>query len=259
MNRILVLFAGVVALIAALAVPAAATRPPAPGADPAEGHKITICHATRSLSNPYVEVEIDVAAWNDPSDPRHHGDHHTRTKDGITWKDYVLTEGECSLPTTTTSSTTTTTTQPPRGSCAGVEADHVFTFSEFKLYNVTGHVTTTFAVDIDPGTYTVVLGSWDGDHGGPTGDQYNQLNERWRANFGSGVITGFTDDLGDTEGALPGDAVATDVGNVTIGSPVTILTAEHWSIANPTPLGLENDLSWRNSVIPSCVGLTLSD
>ncbi len=65
---------------------------------PVDDHKITICHATASLSNPYVEITIDLSAWNDPTDPKHHGDHHTRTKRGVTWSDYVLEEGqECSL------------------------------------------------------------------------------------------------------------------------------------------------------------------
>lgn len=94
----LVILVGALVVMAVPAMSAGATPAPAPGAIPADGHKITICHATRSLTNPYVEITIDVAAWNDPSDPRHHGDHHIRTKDGVTWKDYALAEGaECTL------------------------------------------------------------------------------------------------------------------------------------------------------------------
>jgi hypothetical protein len=64
-----------------------------------DDHQITIRHATRSLSNPFAEITIDVAAWNDPSDPDHDALHHTRTKNGTTGWDYVWDEGqECTLP-----------------------------------------------------------------------------------------------------------------------------------------------------------------
>ena len=55
-----------VAIVAALAVPmvAGATQP-----DP--GHKVTLCHATDSYSNPYVQVTVDVAAVLNGG----HGDH----------------------------------------------------------------------------------------------------------------------------------------------------------------------------------------
>jgi hypothetical protein len=251
MNRILVLFAGVVALIAALAVPAAATRSPAPGAVPAEGHKITICHATRSLSNPYVEIEIDVAAWNDPSDPRHHGDHHTRTKDGITWKDYVLTEGECSLPTTTTSSTTTTTRPPVVGSCAGVDVN-VLVDVGFKLWNPefsTIKTHQTYSVDglsIPAGSYSVVLGSWDSDHpGGAT-----QSNEQWRVAFSGGPTTGFTGDIGDSEATSVATAKSFTVGRYDLPD-VASITVQHWSVANPSYSA--------DSVYALCVGLIVDN
>ncbi len=105
-------------LLAARAAPAAATKPDQ-GTDLVDGHKITICHATRSLSNPYVVITIDLAAWNNPDDPNYHGDNHTRTKDGVTWSDYVLAEGaECELP-------------PPPPSCDN--ADFIVEFSGAKL------------------------------------------------------------------------------------------------------------------------------
>ncbi len=90
----------VMALIGGLAIPALATN-----SVPDSGHKITICHATRSLANPYVKLTIDVAAWTiDDPDVSDHGPHHTRVKDGVTWSDYVLGDptAECSLDVTTT-------------------------------------------------------------------------------------------------------------------------------------------------------------
>jgi len=99
-------------LVAVFAFPAFATKPDAESGLES-GHKITICHATRSLSNPYVEITIDIAAWDvaDPDNNDHGPVHHERTKDGITWGDYVLDDptSECSLGG---GGTTTTTTQP---------------------------------------------------------------------------------------------------------------------------------------------------
>jgi len=40
----------------ALALPAAAT--------PGDDHKVTICHVTNSEKNPYVVIEVDVAAFD---------------------------------------------------------------------------------------------------------------------------------------------------------------------------------------------------
>jgi len=85
-RKVLALVVGA-ACATVLALPAAAT-PKVDGE-----HKVTICHATASQSNPYVEITIDVAAWEDPTDPRHHGVHHYR---GENWVDFELTGGECS-------------------------------------------------------------------------------------------------------------------------------------------------------------------
>ena len=88
-------------LIGAISAPASATQP---GTDPdlVDGHKIWICHATRSLSNPYVKILIDIAAWDiENPDSNDHGPlHHLRTKGGITWGDYALESADdtCSLP-----------------------------------------------------------------------------------------------------------------------------------------------------------------
>ncbi|MGI9608674.1 MAG: hypothetical protein ACR2NL_00115, partial [Acidimicrobiia bacterium] len=94
------LVAALAMAITAIAAPAMATKPDdSSGLE--DGHKITICHATRSLSNPYVKITIDIAAWDieDPDSNDHGPEHHKRTKDGVTWADYALEnpEDECVL------------------------------------------------------------------------------------------------------------------------------------------------------------------
>ncbi len=235
MRRVVITVAMVVAMLSAMIGAASATKPPADGADPADGHKITICHATNSLSNPYVEITIDVAAWNDPSDPKHHGDHHTSTKDGVTWQDYVLEEGaECSLDEPP---------PPPPQYCAGFAVDHLIEFSGEKLINSLGRQTETLTgLDIPAGSYSVVLGSSDDPHVLP------QLNEQWRALFGGGVDSGYAEDLPD--GWPAGVVRSSSGGTVTLTSNVDTIVAEHWSV--------EMVSRSADSVIPVCIGLTES-
>ena len=70
-----------IALLVFSAAPAMATPP---GSDPGlvDGHKITICHATNSASNPYVVITIDVAAWHTDGSIGHSRDHHVNQKTG---------------------------------------------------------------------------------------------------------------------------------------------------------------------------------
>ncbi|HKZ28035.1 MAG TPA: hypothetical protein VJ482_00170 [Acidimicrobiia bacterium] len=217
-------------LVAAMAAPAVASKAPASGADPEEGHKVTICHATRSLTNPYVEVTIDVAAWNNPTDPKHHGDNHTRTKHGITWKDYLLEEGqECSLD------------RPPL-SCE--LADFVVEFSDDKLVSTTSSQVrlseTVTGLTIPAGTYSLLLGSRD------IRQRFLvQNNEQWRAVFSDGSTSLYTADLPDGP-ANP--SLETFGGVVTLTELVTSVTAEHWDVANVS--------SSPDSVIPDYVCLT---
>ena len=235
MKRVFLTAALALMLFVASVGVAGATKPPADGADPADGHKITICHATSSLSNPDVEITIDVAAWNDPRDPKHHGDHHTSTKDGVTWSDYVLEEGgECAIDEPPPP-------PPPPTSC-DLDSDIVIDFSGDKLIASDGHRTQTISgLSIPAGLYAVVLGSSDDPHDLP------QQNEQWRALFGGSTYSNYAPDLPD--GWPAGVLQETYVGDVFLGSAVDTIVAEHWSVA-------QTSLS-ADSVIPECIGLTM--
>jgi hypothetical protein len=77
--------------------------------DAIDGHKITICHATNSATNPYVVITIDVAAWNPGDDNGHSPENHVNAKTGD--QDKVWNEDTgCDEATTTTSTTTTSST-----------------------------------------------------------------------------------------------------------------------------------------------------
>jgi len=214
-------------LLVVLAAPAAATKSPAPGADPAEGHKITICHATRSLSNPYVEITIDVAAWNNPDDPNHHGDNHTRTKNGVTWKDYILAEGEeCALPVLLCPFT-------------GEQADYVIDFGGVDKLYYGGPTTETVNVNIPAGTYDVTLISGDYDRNDGDIPFPVQPHESWRL-LGT-TPSGYSNDLPNSPDPLL-HQVTTGL-SVSFGTAVTSVTAQHWSVVHSTDTN-------PNSVVP---------
>jgi hypothetical protein len=242
------LFATLVVLMTAVAAPASATRPD-PDSDFEVGHKITICHATRSLSNPYVKITIDVAAWDlDDTDDRAHGpDHHARVKDGEMWADYgpVSEEDECVIDPPV---------EPPpteRQKCTWTEewVDHVIAFDGTKL--ITGNpVRTSEAVDIAAGTYDLVLFSSDPFRGGST----VQAHEQWRlvSDNPSDIPSFYSDDLADD--GLPKSNEETTGVPVTFANPVTTATAEHWSVDNTSSDPADRD----NSVVPVGACLTLN-
>lgn len=228
-------------LLVAMVAPASATKPPADGADPADGHKITICHATRSLSKPYVEITIDIAAWNDPDDDKNHGDHHTRTKDGVTWKDYILQEGqECALPPP----------PPPPLTCDDPGAIKILFSPTAKL--IGPHRNDALenptepglgSVNLDAGWYDVLLGASEVR----TNLTETQIHEQWRAVFSNGYTTGYSEDQLDF---LPFTSNETEVGAFFFSGGSLSVIAEHWSVGNPS--GVEHD---PNSVIPNYVCL----
>lgn len=230
------LVAAVAMLVGLIAAPASATKPD-PATDLVAGHKIWICHATRSLSNPYVKILIDIAAWDiaDPDSSDHGPQHHLREKDGVMWADYALEspEDECSLE------------PPPPLLCPDSNpADYIVVFDGSKLINYDWWQTVNIA--IAAGTYDVTLISGDHDRGGVDGVLPYQPHEQWRL-LGD-TSSGFSDDLPDVGDPITGEV--TDAGTVVFNSAVSQVTAEHWRYTHP------QDSSNPNSVIPEYACLT---
>lgn len=233
------LITAVVMIVGLFAAPASATKPD-PESDLVEGHKIWICHATRSLSNPYVKILIDIAAWDveDPDNNDHGPEHHKRTKDGVTWADYALenADEECSLDIPPPP-------PPPPPACPDEgSADFIVDFGGvFQLLdNPAGFKLLTVAAAIPAGTYDVVLISGDPNPGGE-----DQPNEKWRLQGDS--PTAYTTDLPTSNNPITG---IVDSGlSVTFNTDVTEVTAEHWSFVN-------GDSETANSVAPEFACLT---
>jgi hypothetical protein len=239
--RKLALFASLVLLVVAVAAPASATKP---GTDPGleDGHKIWICHTTRSLSNPYVKILIDIAAWDiaDPDSDDHGPEHHAREKDGIEWADYALEEAtdECVLD------------PPPPTEVAcldtGQLVNYVIEFDGTKLYPQS-QTKLTASANIPEGTYDVILVSGDD----PRGGILDQPNEQWllRGTDETGNHSGYSAHLDDDGVAKSG--VWNNAGTVTFDHDVTTVTVDHWWEAHQT--------DWNpNSVMPEAACLTIS-
>jgi hypothetical protein len=110
MRKAAITLAAVVAVVgttlAAGLSPAAATMPP--------DHKVTICHATHSVTNPYVEITVDIAssgylraghADHTGPVPTSPDDLKTFKADGVHWGDVIpaYTYGDFSYPGLNTS------------------------------------------------------------------------------------------------------------------------------------------------------------
>ncbi len=231
-------------LAGVIASPALATKPD-PNSDLVSGHKIWICHTTRSLSNPYVKILIDIAAWDveDPDSNDHGPEHHLREKNGVVWGDYALEnpDDECTLDVPPP--------PPPSLECPdGTEADYVVTFPGNKL--VPQFPTQTVAIDIPAGEYDVTLISGDYNRGrSRDGGPLVQTNESWRLLASS--PSEYSDDLVDTVEDISG--VATSGLSLVFASAVTSVTAEHYSVQN------SEDRSSPNSVVPEYACLTATE
>jgi ABC-type sugar transport system substrate-binding protein len=93
-RRLLALFGAAALVVGVMAGSAAATPKDAAGE-----HTITICHVTNSTANPYVVIEVDVAAF----DGQGANDHtHHLSKDGridVPFVDGVCQAGDDGNPT----------------------------------------------------------------------------------------------------------------------------------------------------------------
>lgn len=207
-------------VVGAIAAPAGATKPNPDDPNLESGHKIWICHATSSLSNPYVKILIDIAAWDiaDPDSNDHGPMHHLREKNGIIWGDYALVnpDDECGLDIP----------PPPGAECPdGIPADYVVSFDGTKIYPI--NPTQTVAVAIPAGTYNVTLISGDYQRGTEVQD-----HEQWY--LGGDTPSGPSNDLPDfVLGTGEIEAVTGEVtGGLTVvfDSDVTSVTAHHYSV-----------------------------
>jgi len=117
--RRMVTRAGAVAVVALGTVGACASLASATKPDPS--HKVTICHATASASNPYVTISVDIASIVGDSGHGHSGVNAgdiipAFDIDGISYAGnnlddvhQAILDNNCNLPSSTTSSTTSTT------------------------------------------------------------------------------------------------------------------------------------------------------
>jgi len=251
MRRTMLLVAAMAALFAAFAVPAAA-RPPA-AFDGGED-KVTICHATNSLTNPYVVITIDAAAWNPDQDfngPKHGEILHAREKDGYTWTDFLFPDGVEPILENCLRTPPTTTPPPSAATCASTGDDiYVVGFNGVKLisHHSRSQKLTTPSVGtfrIPSGEYLVTLGSRDQGHPARITTHKDQVNEQWRADFGVDGYSAYSDDLPNSD--KYGETV---VGTVTLyEESTTSITAEHWD-ANDA-----NHSDSPDSIVPVCVVL----
>ena len=82
MRRKLITLVTTVSLLTMSVMGSALATQPGSSPDLEDGHKITICHATNSETNPYVVITIDIAAWNDEGGQGHSSEHHVNGNTG---------------------------------------------------------------------------------------------------------------------------------------------------------------------------------
>lgn len=89
-RRLITLLTTISLLLLSVMGPALATKP----ASDTDDHKVTICHATNSATNPYVVITIDIAAWHEEGgEVGHSPDHHVNQKTGEGDKVWDETDG----------------------------------------------------------------------------------------------------------------------------------------------------------------------
>ncbi len=134
----------------AFAVPAAHATKPNPE------HKVTICHATSSVKNPYVRITVDVATLFGPKGHLHHVhdiippfSYNGKQYPGLNWLGGEVTwDNGCHIAEeTTTTAAATTTTQPQcvEDECVTTTTEPVTTTTEPQTTTTLGETTTTAA------------------------------------------------------------------------------------------------------------------
>ena len=92
--RKVIAIAGALALTAALAVPAVATKAPADAAYPEDGYKVLVCRATSSEGK-WVEIVVDVASASGAKRLTAHRAHEDETNKKFEQADWIVdTEDE---------------------------------------------------------------------------------------------------------------------------------------------------------------------
>ena len=139
-------------------------------------HKVTICHATHSATNPYVAITVDVSSAGEAQSLRGHREHSddvipTFVYDGVTYpgqNDQSVLAGGCNVSqTTSTQSTAAETTTAPTESTTTGQTTTVVTTQETTT---TQNTTTADATVNTSGTTTTTTQSLPTPSGGQRGD-----------------------------------------------------------------------------------------
>jgi hypothetical protein len=139
-------------------------------------HQVTICHATRSATNPYVTITVDVSSAGEAQSLRGHREHSddvipTFVYDGVTYPGQgdqsILADGcNVSQATSTQITTTETTTAPTESTTTG----RTTTVDTTQETTTTQNTTTTDAPVNTSGTTTTTTQSLPAPSGGQLGN-----------------------------------------------------------------------------------------